>query len=112
MRTASGARNQQTARAGEHLVAAELKRRGVYAVTFAGNMPKIDILASDIKQSRTVTIQVKSKRAPTWQTSLNEAKLCRQPSDETSFWVFVDLSKPEQHPNYYIMPDWWVSNYP
>lgn len=39
---------QQVARAGEHFVAAELHRRGAYAVTFAGNMPDIDILASDV----------------------------------------------------------------
>lgn len=43
---ATGARNQQTGRAGEHFVAAELNRRGAYAVTFAGNMPKIDVMAS------------------------------------------------------------------
>ena len=22
----------------------------------------------------------------------------------------MDLSKPEQHPNYYIVPDWWIRN--
>jgi len=52
---------QQVARAGEHLVAAELHRRGAYAVTFSGNMPEIDILASDLSQTRTVAIQVKTK---------------------------------------------------
>ena len=39
---------QQVARAGEMFVAAEIHRRGGYAVTFAGNMPGIDILASDL----------------------------------------------------------------
>ena len=52
---------QQVARAGEHFVAAELNRRGVYTVTFAGNMPKIDVLASDKEQTRTVSIQVKTR---------------------------------------------------
>ena len=62
---ATGAKIQQTARAGEHYVAAELNRRGAYAVTFAGNMPKIDILASDIGQKRTVQVQVKTRRTGT-----------------------------------------------
>ena len=52
---------QQVARAGEHFVAADLNRRGVYTVTFAGNMPKIDVLASDKEQTRTVSIQVKTR---------------------------------------------------
>lgn len=47
---------QQVARAGEQLVAAELHRRGAYAVTFAGNMPRIDILASNTAQTVTVMI--------------------------------------------------------
>jgi hypothetical protein len=35
---------QQVGRAGEMFVAAEIHRRGGYAVTFAGNMHGIDIL--------------------------------------------------------------------
>jgi hypothetical protein len=37
---------QQVGRAGEMFVAAEIYRRGGYAVTFDGNMPGIDIPAS------------------------------------------------------------------
>jgi hypothetical protein len=36
----------QVGQAGEHYVAAELHRRGAFAVTFSGNMPNIEILAS------------------------------------------------------------------
>ena len=49
----TGARNQQIGRAGEHYVAAELNRRGTYAVTFTGNMPKIDVMASNAERTRT-----------------------------------------------------------
>jgi hypothetical protein len=45
-----GPRNRLTARAGELFVAAELNRRGAYAVTIAGNMPITDILTSNIDQ--------------------------------------------------------------
>ena len=103
-----GGRNQQTARAGEYYVAAELNRRVAYAVTFAGNMPKIDILASDVKQSRTVSIQVKTRRSGTWQCSILEGDDCKRKLNETSFWVFVDLTKEKNPPDYYIVPDCWM----
>lgn len=41
-------RANQVAGAGEHYVAAEICRRGGYAVTFSGNMPGIDVLASGV----------------------------------------------------------------
>ena len=53
---------QQVARAGEMFVAAEIHRRGGYAVTFAGNMPGIDILASDAADTRRISIQVKREQ--------------------------------------------------
>jgi hypothetical protein len=49
---------RQVGRAGELFVAAEIHRRGGYAVTFAGNMPGIDILASDLADRRRISIQV------------------------------------------------------
>ena len=50
---------QQVGRAGEMFVAAEIHKRGGYAVTF-GNMPGIDILASDLDDSHRISIQVKT----------------------------------------------------
>jgi hypothetical protein len=106
-------RDYQVARAGEHFVAAELNRRGAYAVTFAGNMPKIDIIACNQDQSRTVHIQVKSKHSRTWQTSIVGAEEMVEPSDplaETVFWVFVDLGNLDAPPRYWIVPSWWIRN--
>jgi len=108
MRMATGARNQQTGRAGEYFVAAELCRRGAYAVTFAGNMPRIDILASNLDRSRTVSLQVKTRRAGSWQTSIDEGERCRRSQNETHFWVLVDLIAPPGPPQYYIVPGWWI----
>ena len=107
---AKGSGIQQTARAGEHYVAAELNRRGAYAVTFAGNMPKIDILASDTEQTRTVSIQVKTRRTGTWHSSIDEGKKSSEPLDETSFWIFVDLEDNRIPPLYFIVPNWWMKN--
>jgi hypothetical protein len=108
MRRATGARNQQTGRAGEYFVAAELSRRGAYAVTFAGNMPRIDILASNLDRSRTVSLQAKTRRVGTWQTSIDEGERCRRKEDETHFWIFVDLVDPPAPSEYYIVPSWWI----
>jgi hypothetical protein len=102
---------QQVGRAGEHFVAAELHRRGAYAVTFSGNMPEIDILASDVTRRRTVAIQVKTKTAGTWQTLITRGRRRRRKPDETDFWVFVDLGKdPEVRPDYFVTPRWWIEN--
>jgi len=107
--TSRGARNQQVARAGEHFVVAELNKRGAFAVTFAGNMPKIDLIACNQDQSRTIHIQVKTKRGGrTWHSSIVGSKPMNPPADETNFWVFVDLGDLNASPRYWVVPDWWI----
>jgi hypothetical protein len=101
--------NHQVGQAGEHFVAAELHRRGAYAVTFSGNMPAIDILASNVGRTRTVSIQVKTKTAGDWQTSTRHGHRRKKKPDETEFWTFVGLGKdPEARPDYFIVPRWWI----
>jgi predicted Abi (CAAX) family protease len=101
--------SQQVARAGEHLVAAEIHRRGGYAVTFAGNMPEIDILANDADQSRTLAIQVKTKRVGSWQTSLREWTVRHPEVADKRFWILVDLSQdPDAQPEFFIVPESWM----
>jgi len=79
-------------------------------VTFAGNMPGIDILACDLTQNRRITIQVKTRSAGTWHARFNpnDAEQGSENPAEDSFWVFVDLS-PE-HPEYFVVPRWWIRN--
>ena len=113
----SGGKNQQTARAGEYYVAAELNRRGAYAVTFSGNMPEVDVMASNADRTHTVYIQVKTndvqaktKKTGTWQLSKGKRE-GEQPPRKHHFWIFVTLSSSqeqhsqEQQPNYWIVPD-------
>jgi hypothetical protein len=105
--------NQQVGRAGELFVAAEIHRRGGYAVTFAGNMPGIDLLASDRDNTHRVSIQVKTKgpNSGGWQTSTRRG-LSRESTDsavfEGRFWVLVDL-RPT-YPGFYVMPELWIRN--
>lgn len=96
---------QQVSRAGEHFVAAELHRRGAYAVTFAGNMPRIDILATNTEQTRTAAIQLKTMTARTWQTSITRGRRREEPTEEdTHFWILVELKKPPAQPEFYVVP--------
>jgi hypothetical protein len=103
-----GSRNQQTARGGEYFVAAEINHRGANAVTLTGNAPHIDVLAWDNQGTRRVNIQVKTRRSGSWHTSIREGGQSGENLDETTFWIFVDLSK--QAPDYYVVPDWWIRN--
>src|SRR3954467_11981519 len=60
-------RDMQLARQiGEHLVAAELGRRGYVAAPFAGNVPLFDLLAADMT-GRAFSVQVKTVRRFQWQ---------------------------------------------
>ncbi|MFT8178371.1 hypothetical protein ACLXNF_12375 [Mycobacteroides chelonae] len=99
---------QQVGSAGEHFVAAEIHRRGGYAVTFSGNMRDIDLLASDATHDRVIKIQVKTKTAGTWQTSTTRAQEREDPGEETDYWILVDLGK--QYPDFYVVPRWWMEN--
>jgi hypothetical protein len=65
MRT-TGREMQLTRQIGEHLVAAELGRRGYIATPFAGNIPLYDLLAAD-KRGHAIPIQVKAINGGSWQ---------------------------------------------
>jgi hypothetical protein len=98
----------QVARVGEHLVAAEIHLRGGYAATFAGNMPGVDLLASDALRTRTVHLQVKTRTGRRWQSNIGHAHAHDPVEGEMTFWILVDL-KPEQ-PEFYVVPNWWMEN--
>ena len=74
-------------------------------------MPDIDILASDVARVRTVSIQVKTKTAGTWQTSTTRGRRRKKKVDETDFWVFVDIGKrADRRPHYFVVPRWWIEH--
>ena len=106
---ARGARNQQVARAGEYFVVAEINKRGAFAVTFAGNMPKIDIITCNNDESRTVYIQVKTKRGgKNWHSSIVDSQPTLPKNDERNFVIFVDLGDTNTTPRYWVVPEWWI----
>jgi len=69
-----GRRNKLMGQVAEHLVVAELGRRGLIATGFSGNVPAFDLIAAD-DRCRTVPIQVKASSGDSW------------PSDARDFMV-------------------------
>ncbi len=67
----TGREMQLTRQIGEHLVAAELGRRGYVATPFSGNIPMFDLLVADF-QGRAVPIQVKAINGPSWQFNVDK----------------------------------------
>jgi len=61
----TGRENKLTGQIAEHLVCAELGRRGLIATPFAGNVPTFDIIVAD-SECRTIPIQVKATRSDSW----------------------------------------------
>jgi hypothetical protein len=65
---ATGRSTQLTRQVGEHLVAAELGRKGYIATPFAGNVPNFDLLVAN-EAGVAVPVQVKAIKGPSWQFS-------------------------------------------
>jgi hypothetical protein len=63
---ATGRKTQLTRQIGEHLVAAELGRRGLIATPFAGNVPDFDLLVAN-DEGQAMPIQVKAINGGDWQ---------------------------------------------
>jgi len=88
--------------AGEYFVAAELSRRGFVASITLRNTRGIDVLATNTDVSRSVGIQVKTNQRPQAEWILNQ-KVESYYSD-TLLYIFVNLRKPGQRPDFYIVP--------
>ena len=63
---ATGWEMQLTRQIGEHLVVAELGRRGYVAAPYAWNVPLYDVLAANIR-GQAIPIQVKAINGGSWQ---------------------------------------------
>jgi len=94
---------------GEYFVAAELSRRGYVASVTLRNTRGIDILASNEEGSKTVNIQVKTKRFKVKDWMMN--KKAESIKDKNMFYVFVSLNEEDKKPDYYICPSSDVARY-
>ena len=89
--------------AGEYFVAAELSRRDYIASITLRNTRGMDIIATNSKATRSVTIQCKTssfKSRKAW--LLNEK--CEGFYSPKHFYVFVALGSVDERPSYHIVP--------
>jgi hypothetical protein len=87
---------------GEYFVAAELSRRGYICSVTLKNTKGIDILVCNEDATRTLGIQVKTNQINKSEWILNEK--CEKLKDKNIFYVFVNLRKTDELPEFYIVP--------
>jgi len=94
--------------AGEYFVAAELSRRGYIASLTQRNSEGVDILCTTAKAKRALGIQVKtsSYSKPGW--IMNEK--AERFNAKNPFYVFVNLKKSGEIPDFFIIPSKIVSD--
>lgn len=118
---ATGLRSKLTGQIGEHLVTAELGRRGIIATPFSGNVPDIDILAH--ANGVTGHIQVKAINKDSWQFDIRkflEVELTTQGQtvkdvnrelDRKIICVFVSIGEELGEDRFYIFKQGWLQDY-
>lgn len=104
--------NSITAAAGEHHVLCQLMRRDWIASLVPANAQNVDILCTDKNSKKHCSIQVKTRRGRFTKSSgwiMNEKH--ETISADALFYVFVDLGKPTDPINSYILPSKVVADY-
>jgi hypothetical protein len=100
--------------AGSYFVAAELSQKGFVATVTSRNTEGIDVLASRLDGSKSVSIQVRTSSGEQrkeysrwWRMETRHENI----HSDNFFYVFVDLENGPEKPNYYIVPSKYVANY-
>ena len=86
--------------AGEYFVAAELSRLGYIASITLRNTKGIDIIATNEEGTKTVNIQVKTKRPGLKEWMMSEKN--ESTKDKNIYYVFVSLNEGMTRPDYHI----------
>ena len=94
---------------GEYFVAGELSRRGYVAAITLRNTRGTDIVVSNEKGTKTVNVQVKTKRPgnPDWILT----KKAESVTEKNIIYIFVSLYELDLRPQYYIVPSKDVAKY-
>lgn len=94
---------------GEYFVAAELSRRGYICSVTLKNTKGIDILVCNEDATKTLGIQVKTNQINRNEWILNEK--CEKLIDENIYYVFVNLKRVDELPEFFIVPSKIVASY-
>jgi hypothetical protein len=118
---ATGLSTQLTGKIGEHLVTAELARRGIMATPFSGNVPDIDILG--FANRIAAPIQVKTIASDSWQFDINKflnleasdkgQKILgiNEKLDRGLVCIFVALGETLGDAEFYLLKFGWLQDY-
>jgi hypothetical protein len=94
---------------GEYFVAAELSRRGYVASITLRNTRGVDILATNSKTTKHVSIQVKTNTTGKRSWILSEK--AETETSKSHYYVFVNLTECGQMPEYFILPSKVVADF-
>ena len=92
-----------TGATGEFYVAAEISKRGAVATLTVKNTPLIDVIATNLKNGKSASIQVKTRSIGNQQGWKLTNKAEAVSNIKNHFYVFVNL-KENELPDYYIIP--------
>ena len=118
---ATGLSTQLTRQIGEHLVTAELGRRGIIATPFSGNVPDIDLLAC--ANEVTASIQVKAINKDSWQFDIRnfleiakndkgqKVKGLNERLDRKLICIFVVVGDSLGEDDFYLFRMGWLQDY-
>ena len=118
---ATGLSTKLTGQIGEHLVTAELGRRGIIATPFSVNVPDIDVLAH--ANGITGHIQVKAINKDSWQFDIRKfldveltergqtVKGLKNDFDRKIICVFVSIGQNLGEDKFYIFYQGWLQDY-
>jgi hypothetical protein len=88
--------------AGEYFVAAELSRLGYIATLTLKNTRGIDILAANLKATKSISIQVKTNQGQKKEWPLHQK--AENHITDNLFYVFVNLKGLNELPDFHIVP--------
>ncbi|OGK41020.1 hypothetical protein A3I50_03695 [Candidatus Roizmanbacteria bacterium RIFCSPLOWO2_02_FULL_37_9] len=89
---------------GEFFVAAEISKRGAVATLTIKNTPKIDIIATNLKNGSVAHIQVKTRSKGNKQGWKLTDKVEQRSDIKNHFYAFVNIREDFEVPDFYIIP--------
>lgn len=85
-------------------MAAELNKRGAIATLYLTSTPRVDVVATDPDQHRSVNVQVKTSTSGRWHGNIDRLRSERDSAASSDFIIFVHLGSEEHSPTYYVCP--------
>ena len=100
--------NFETAYQGREIVAKKISALGAQNITYQKEGRRVFISAINATKTKKFRILAKTRRSGSWQVSTDDAKICDEKTDESNFWVFIDINSSKPDVDFYVVPEWWI----